>query len=50
MAAYLGGVVQQVAFTILLFIPVIRWKQRRSTIAFSFLPASSQPEVRSLNP
>ena len=50
MAAYLGGVVQQVAFTILLFIPMVRWKQRRSTIAFSFLPAGSQPDVRSLNP
>jgi len=49
MAAYLGGVVQQVVFTILLFIPMIRWKQRRSPIAFSFLPASSQPEVPSLN-
>jgi len=50
MAAYLGGVVQQVVFTVLLFIPMIRWKERRSTVAFSFLPARSQPEVRSLNP
>ena len=50
MAAYLGGIVQQVVFTLLLFIPMIRWKQRRSMIAFSFLPAGSQPDVRSLNP
>ena len=50
MAAYLGGVVQQVGFTMLLFIPVVRWKQRRSAIAFSFLPPRSQTDVRSLNP
>jgi hypothetical protein len=29
MAAYLGGVVQQVLFTLLIFSPVIRWRTRR---------------------
>lgn len=38
MAAYLGGIVQQVAFTLLVFLPVIRWK---STYTKLELPLAS---------
>jgi hypothetical protein len=33
MAAYVGGVVQQIVFTLIIFIPVIRWRTGRETVA-----------------
>ena len=44
MAAYLGGIVQQVGFTLLVFLPVIRWRnqQNRAELSqFAFPPRTN---------
>lgn len=42
MAVYLGGVVQQVVFTLLIFSPIIRWRRSQSLEPFAVNP-TSQP-------
>lgn len=39
MAVYLGGVVQQVVFTLLIFSPIIRWRRSQSLEPFAVNPA-----------
>jgi hypothetical protein len=48
MAAYLGGIVQQVIFTLLVFSPVIRWRSPQSTLDLSVLSPLGRTEVRSI--
>lgn len=43
MAAYLGGVGQQIVFTLLIFSPIIRWRQRSSSPGVSLLHANAAP-------
>jgi len=47
MAAYLGGIAQQVAFTLLFFIPVIRW--RSQSLALGWTPLYVRSNVRTLS-
>jgi hypothetical protein len=48
MAAYVGGIVQQVIFTLLVFSPVIRWRSQQSTLDLSLLSPLGRTGVRSI--
>jgi hypothetical protein len=46
MAVYLGGIVQQVIFTLLIFSPVIRWRSQQSNPQLSLLSPPVRADVR----
>jgi len=48
MANYLGGIVQQVIFTLLIFSPVIRWRSPHSKLDFSLLSPPVRTDVRTI--
>jgi len=48
MAVYLGGIVQQVIFTLLIFSPVIRWKTPKSKLDLSLPSPPVRTEVRTI--
>ncbi len=48
MAAYVGGIGQQVIFTLLVFSPVIRWRSQQSTLDLSLLSPLGRTGVRSI--
>jgi hypothetical protein len=48
MAVYLGGIVQQVIFTLLIFSPVIRWRSPQSKLDFSLLSPPVRTDVRTI--
>jgi len=48
MATYLGGIMQQVIFTLLIFSPVIRWRSPQSRLELSLLSSPVRTEVRTI--
>jgi hypothetical protein len=48
MATYLGGIVQQVIFTLLIFSPVIRWRSRQAKLDLSLLSPPVRADVRTI--
>lgn len=48
MATYLGGIMQQVIFTLLIFSPVIRWRSPQSRLELSLLSPPVRTEVRTI--
>ena len=48
MATYLGGILQQVIFTLVIFSPVIRWRSQRSILDLSLLSPPVRTDVRTI--
>jgi hypothetical protein len=49
MAAYLGGIVQEVLLTLLVFLPLFDWKKSGSASGSTYLAATVVPRLRSLD-